>query len=62
MDNHAFKKYSSEVKDIINQMLMKSPEQRITPEKALKHKFFIKNGLSEKKNPLKSNKNHIKKR
>lgn len=45
MDNYAFKRFSRETKDIILKMLIKKPEKRITPEEALKHPYFEKNGL-----------------
>lgn len=44
MDHWAFRKYSKEIKDIILRMLVKNPCDRITPEEALKHPFFVKNG------------------
>ena len=49
MDNYAFRKYSNskDIKDLINQMLVKNADHRITPEKALRHKFFVKHNLAE---------------
>jgi len=47
MDNFAFRRFSKETKDIIRQMLQKTPERRITPANALKHKYFIRNGLAK---------------
>jgi len=45
MDHPCFHKYSKETKDLINKMLVKNPEFRLTPEKALTHKFFLNKGL-----------------
>lgn len=52
MDNYAFRKYqnSRDIKDLINQMLLKNPDHRISPEKALRHKFFVKHKLAESQN------------
>jgi serine/threonine protein kinase len=47
MDNFAFRRFSKETKDIIKQMLQKVPERRITPTNALKHRFFVRNGLAK---------------
>lgn len=49
MDNYAFRKFQNQklIKDLINKMLIKNPEQRITTEKALKHQFFVKHNLAE---------------
>ena len=45
MDHWAFRKYSKEIKDIILRMLIKNPCDRITPDEALRHAFFVKNRL-----------------
>jgi serine/threonine protein kinase len=52
MDNYAFRKYtnSRHIKDLINKMLVKNPDHRITPEKALRHPFFEKHKLAENLN------------
>ena len=47
MDNFAFRRFSKETKDIIKQMLQKIPERRITPANALKHRYFVRNGLAK---------------
>ena len=47
MDNFSFRRYSKDTKDIIVKMLIKNPERRITPQQALKHKYFIKNGFTK---------------
>jgi len=45
MNNACFKRFSVYTKDLILKMLTKNPEQRITPQEALVHPFFIQNGL-----------------
>ena len=49
MDNYAFRKYTNSrlIKDLINKMLVKNPDQRISLEKALRHPFFEKHKLTE---------------
>jgi len=47
MENPSFKRFSYEVKDIIWRMLAKSPTLRMTPQQALVHPFFIKNGFGK---------------
>ena len=42
MNHYAFRRVSKENKDIIVEMLKKSPEFRIKPEKVLHHPFFVK--------------------
>lgn len=49
MDHWAFRKYSKEIKDIILKMLVKNPCDRITPEEALLHPFFVKNNFTNYK-------------
>ena len=46
MENTAFRRHSRETKDLILKMLTKNPDRRITPEQALRHKYFVKNGLA----------------
>lgn len=43
MENVAFRRHSRETKDLILKMLNKHPDRRITPEQALRHKYFIIN-------------------
>ena len=47
MNKFAFKRFSKETKDIIVKMLDKNPDNRITPQEALNHNFFILNGFSK---------------
>jgi serine/threonine protein kinase len=47
MDNFSFRRFSKETKDIIMKMLIKNPDRRITPEMALKHKYFVRNGFAK---------------
>ena len=50
MDNFSFRRYTKETKDIIIKMLLKNPDRRITPEQALKHRYFVRNGLTKEPN------------
>jgi len=47
MKNYAFKRFSKETEDIIAKMLVKNPDNRITPAQALKHRFFARNGVAK---------------
>ena len=47
MENSAFRRFSKETKDIISKMLIKKPERRITPDQALRHPYFSKNGFTK---------------
>lgn len=53
MDNCAFKRLTREIqddtKDLILKMLHKNPDRRISPEMALKHPYFVKNGFVKNK-------------
>ena len=44
-ENHCFNRFSLHVKDLLSKMLVKNPQERITPEAALNHPFFKVNGL-----------------
>jgi len=47
MENLCFRNYSRETKDLILKLLTKNPEKRITPEQALQHRYFVRNGLAK---------------
>ena len=47
----AFQRFVPEAKDLISKMLIKDPLQRIKPEEALVHPYFLKTGLA--KEPVK---------
>lgn len=50
-----FDRFSPETRDLMSLMLIKDPKDRITPEEALVHPYFIRNGfLSEKKQTKRS--------
>lgn len=42
MNHVAFRRVSKETKEIILKMLIKDPENRITPEEVLNHPFFVR--------------------
>jgi len=44
MDHAVFQRFMPEAKDLIIQMLMKDPLDRIKPEDALLHPYFVKTG------------------
>ena len=43
----AFQRFVPEAKDLITKMLIKDPLQRIKPEDAVMHPYFIKTGLAK---------------
>ena len=45
MDLSCFKRFIPETKELIRRMLIKNPNQRSTPEEALKHDYFKKLGF-----------------
>ena len=52
MQNKSFDRFSPETKDLMNLMLKKDPAQRITPEQALQHPYFVKNGFIADTEPV----------
>lgn len=47
-----FKNYPAEVVDLLEKMLKKNPEARISAEEALKHPFFQNEDISEDENEM----------
>lgn len=45
MANPSFDRFSPETKDLMRLMLLKDPAKRVTPEQALQHPYFVKNGF-----------------
>jgi serine/threonine protein kinase len=47
MQNACFKRFIPETMDIIQKMLIKNPDSRITPDEALNHPYFVKLGFTK---------------
>ena len=45
VDRRDFMRFSNSAKDLLEQLLEKDPKKRITPKKALQHKFFRDNKM-----------------
>lgn len=41
----AFSRFIPEAKDLIRKMLLKDPGERIKPQEALRHPYFVKTGM-----------------